>query len=308
MSDTWLVVVNWNNAEDTLGLLSSLQAADLQGTAVLLVDNGSSDGSVERVEALHPWVTTLQTGRNLGFAGGSNRGITFALDKGASVVGVLNNDTTVEPDFWPPLVSLALSGPVAVSPDIRYQTDPAKSWFYGGTARPYEGFPRHLQEPEQPSRGAPQESELVTGCCFVASRETWKAVGLFDERYFLIFEDSDWSMRARSRGTRLMLEPSSRIYHGVSRSFRGSALATSRYYYSRNGLLFARRWLGTRGAVAFAVKTGREALTDLRHAGPQGLRYATLRLMGLGAVTARAYGPAGGLVTLLAGRDAVTRR
>src|SRR4051794_36247953 len=103
----WLVVVNWNGKEDTLALLASLSAAELADTNVLVVDNDSADGSLDAVAAEHPWVRTLQTGSNLGFAGGNNRGIAFAREQGADVIGILNNDTMVQPDFWPPLVEVA---------------------------------------------------------------------------------------------------------------------------------------------------------------------------------------------------------
>jgi GT2 family glycosyltransferase len=251
----WLVILNWNGKDDTLQLLSSLQAAALPDTTVLVVDNGSVDGTLDAVAAEHPWVRTLSTGKNLGYAGGNNRGIQLALACGAEVVGVLNNDTLVAPDFWPPLVAEARSGRVAASPDIRFADQPEVSWFYGAVIDERRALPRHLQPDEQPGRDRVTESALLTGCCIVASADTWTELGLFDERLFLIFEDSDWSMRAKAAGFKLSLVPQSIVEHKVSRSFAAQSGGIGMYYFCRNGILFARSWLGTRATARFFVRT-----------------------------------------------------
>jgi len=253
--NSWLVVLNWNGRSDTLALLESLDEAQLPGTTVLVVDNGSSDGTLDAVEQEHPWVRTLQTGANLGYAGGNNRGIQLALDEGAEVIGVLNNDTLVAPGFWPPLVAAAARRDRAVSPDIRYADRQDQSWYYGAVLDDAQGWPRHLQAAEQPPRDQGCVStEVLTGCCFAAHSEVWRTVGLFDEGMFLIFEDSDWSMRARRFGYQLTLEPASVIHHKVSRSFAAAGNGIGLFYFCRNGLVFARRWLGLRAWWTFMLR------------------------------------------------------
>ena len=81
---------------------------------------------------------------------------------------------------------------------------------------------------------------MLAGCCVTATRETWELVGLLDERYFLNFEDSDWSMRAHAAGVSLVVDTRVRIEHAVSASFRGAYSYLGLYYYARNGLLFGR--------------------------------------------------------------------
>jgi GT2 family glycosyltransferase len=297
MTNAWIVILNWNGREDTLELLHSLREAKLPTTTVLVVDNGSQDGSLAAIKSEHSWVQTLQTGRNLGYAGGNNRGIAYALQHEAEVVGVLNNDTLVSPDFWSPLVHLAEGGAVAVCPDIRYSDSPGQSWFFGGVISRDEGCPRHLRPDEQPARDGHHCSEILTGCCLVASAETWRKVGPFDEHLFLIFEDSDWCMRAKECGITLLLEPASRIDHKVSRSFRGSAAGIGLFYYCRNGLIFAHRWLGPRATLRFLSRTViRESLSELRHEGLGAWCDIAIRVLAAGdAVTGR-RGAAGSFV------------
>lgn len=289
----WLVVLNWNGREDTLALLSDLASANLPDTTLLVVDNGSSDGTLDAVHEGFPDVRTLQTGDNLGYAGGNNRGIELALSEGAQVVGVLNNDTRVPVGFWPPLVAAARSGDVAVSPDIRYAGDVDRSWFFGGRAAAHEGLARHLQPNEQPSRDRQHLTETLTGCCLVATAATWRRVGLFDEGLFLVFEDADWSLRARQRAVTLLLEPASRIEHKVSRSFIGQQDGAGLYYYCRNGAIFASRWLGPAGTVHFVFKVLTDGFREVRRSGASRFRPLAVRVLGLLAAATGQRGPAG---------------
>src|SRR5712691_12351014 len=93
-----VIVLNWNGRADTLGCLESLAVVDYPNWEVLVVDNGSEDGSVGAIHRDYPGITVLETGKNLGFAGGNNRGIEAALTRGAEFILLLNNDTTVAPD------------------------------------------------------------------------------------------------------------------------------------------------------------------------------------------------------------------
>jgi GT2 family glycosyltransferase len=244
--DVWVVVLNYNGREDTLALLATLVG---QPATVLVVDNESSDDSIAAVHAAFPAVRTLATGANLGYSGGNNAGIELAMAHGAEVVVVINNDTLVEMDFLSPLVAAVADGPVAATPDIRYASDRDTSWYRGAVLDRTTARPRHLQPHEQSADRDPIPTGLLTGCCIAASTRTWRAVGLFDDDYFLIFEDSDWSMRAHAAGITTVVVPESRLVHKVSRSFRGSTDAT--YFFTRNGLRFSRRYLGWRGCARF---------------------------------------------------------
>lgn len=236
MTAAAVVILNWNGADDTLECLARLRDATIS-LHLIVVDNGSSDDSVERIEASRLADEVLATGSNLGYAGGNNVGIRHALQSDFEVVGVLNNDTLAEPAM-PATVISALSAERAASPDIRYFDTPAESWFLGGVFE--GGYARHLLPEEQ----RPGPTELLSGCCIFARREVWERVGCFDESMFLTFEDFDWSLRARAVGVELVCIADAILLHKVSRSFRSSTVSArlGAFYFARNGLRLAWRW------------------------------------------------------------------
>lgn len=300
-TSTWLVVLNWNGREDTLELLEGLVA---EPATILVVDNGSYDGTLEAVEQRFPGVPTLQTGTNLGYAGGNNAGIELALAEGADVVGVLNNDTLVEPGFLAPLLAALAAHPrSAVSPDIRYASEPDVSWFRGSFIDEHTGWPQHLPPERQPSvYGGPFTSPVLTGCCIVAGAEVWRSVGTFDDGMFLIFEDSDWSRRAVSQGVELLVVPASRVRHKVSRSFTGASSVLGSYYYARNGATFAWRHLGAVGTLRFAWRA--VLRPDAKRALASSHRTRkVMEVRGLLAAVARRRGPAPRRVVEIASRS-----
>ena len=140
-----VVVLSYHGRDDTLRCVESLVGGSPEAQ-VLVVDNGSDDGVLEAVRERWPQVATLQTGENLGFAGGMNRGLEWALVREASTVTVLNNDTIVPPGTIAALAQRALEG-VAVSPEVRYAAD-GRVWFGGGTVDLQTGLARHLSDTE----------------------------------------------------------------------------------------------------------------------------------------------------------------
>jgi len=245
LPDVAVVVLNWNGADDTLACLESLRASTVS-LHVIVVDNGSTDDSDLRIKASGLADEALQSGSNLGYAGGNNVGLRRALEQGFSFIAVLNNDTLVEPKtFEVILKDAAALRNWAISPEIRYFDRPTEVWFGGGVLD--RGWPRHLQKGELTETVGPFRTvECLTGCCIVAPRATWESVGLFDPSYFLIFEDSDWSMRSRHAGIAMLVDTSSTIRHRVSSSFKsGPSSLLSSFYFIRNGLRFETKYFKT---------------------------------------------------------------
>lgn len=236
-----VVVLSFHGRDDTLACVASLTEGSPEA-AVLVVDNGTFDGTLEAVRDRWPTVDILQTGRNLGFSGGMNAGIRWALERDARSVTVLNNDTTVPAGAIAALAARARAGLVLVSPEVRYATQPDAVWFGGGLVDPATGLPRHLNAAElatiPPDALGLRSSQILAGCCLTASAATWRAVGLFDDRFFLTFEDSELSLRAKGFGVGLVVDTSVVIYHKVSASFVGAYTYLGLFYYVRNGLLF----------------------------------------------------------------------
>lgn len=218
-----IIVLNWNRKDDTLACLESLSAADLGGAAVVVVDNGSHDGTVAAVRERFPTVGIVALPENRGFAGGNNAGMSEALQWGAQAVVLLNNDTRVARDFLPPLIWAANETPKAAAvcssihrldrpemldvayAEVRFRDREAVK-LRGVNALPGQGFERR------------REVEVAVGCSVLITAEALRAVGPFNEAYFAYHEDVDWSLRARRAGFTLLHEPLSRVLHRGSSS------------------------------------------------------------------------------------------
>lgn len=267
-----VVVLNWNGKMDTLRCLASLNRATYPNLEVIVVDNGSTDGSSAAVADAHPEAVLLQLNQNLGYTGGNNAGVDRALKDGADIVGVLNNDTVVDPGFLEPLVECVGHDPMTfASPRIVYLTRPDQTWFSGAYLDSKVGIFYHRDETSltPPERAAEvRHTPALTGCCLLAHRQLWERVGTFDDRYFLIFEDADWCARAIEAGARAVVVTRSTIAHAVSASFEAHTSTVADYYYLRNGLLYIREHSRsrTRASVYLAARVLRGSVRQFLRA------------------------------------------
>lgn len=241
----YIVLLNWNSWKDTAECIESCRNLLYPDFRLLIVDNGSSDGSESILRERFPDIEFIQTGQNLGFAGGNNVGISYALERGADYVWLLNNDTVVEPDALSALVRVAQADKKVgmVGSKIVYHGDPDILWYAGAVLdpeRPYHPYHLGLNDKDRGQYGEISETGYVTGCSLLASREMIELVGLLDDELFLYFEDVDWSARAKTAGWKLMYCPDSLVYHKVSLSIGGAASPTLLYYTSRNRLYFVK--------------------------------------------------------------------
>lgn len=265
------VVLNWNGLEDTTACLASLAEADYPSLEVVVVDNGSTDGSPGLLRQRFPRVALLETGENLGYAGGNNVGLRYALERGADYVLLLNNDTEVAPGFLRRLVEAAEADPRVgvVGPTIYYYDRPDVVWSAGGAIDWRRGRTRMvgLDEPDRGQFGtAPREVDFVSGCAMLVRREAVERVGLLDERFFLYYEEVEWCVRIRRAGFRILHVPGAHIWHKIPSDGR-EASPMVHYYMSRNRLLFLestgagyRAWIHTllmeymRRSIAWTVR------------------------------------------------------
>jgi GT2 family glycosyltransferase len=324
-SRVYVVVLNWNGWRDTVECLESLLRSDHPDFQVVVCDNGSTDGSPERLEAWavgeaveepapeHPlWhlstpritkplrlvaldrraaeegggpaagpasLVLIRVGENLGFAGGNNVGLRYALARGdADFVWLLNNDTVVEADALSQLVSRARDrGADLCGSRLLYHHAPGTVQALGGFAyNPWLGTSRMIGH-GWPAAEADRldveaiESRMfgVQGASVLASRKMLERAGLLSERYFLYFEEQDWAVRARAAGLRVAYAPRSTVYHKEGASTGGNSTRPrsmqSDYYAIRSRLLFTRRfypralpsvYLGLLGTVLNRVRRG----------------------------------------------------
>jgi GT2 family glycosyltransferase len=250
-----IIVLTWNGREDTLACLKSLRGVDYPNWEVLVVDNGSEDGTVDAIHRDHPWVTVIETGRNLGFTGGNNVGIEAALHRGANFLLLLNNDTIVDSNLLRAFVQTAQEHPDAgvFGAKIYYFSDPRRLWFAGARWDPTTVLSfQSVGEGMLDDGGAfdeVQDSVYANGCAMFFRASVVKAVGTLDDRFFILFEEVDWCFRARRAGFRCLFVPGAKVWHKISTTFGGERSIVYEYFEFRNRLLWAERNLALRWQI-----------------------------------------------------------
>ena len=235
------VVLNWNGGDDTLAALESLD-----GVATICVDNGSADGSPERVAARFPAVELIRTGENLGFSGGNNVGIRRALERGADWVLLLNNDAVADAGLPAALARAAEARPDAgVLACKVYFAEPRDVLMYAGgrvnLRLGYWGRQEGFGERDDGRFDALRDVDRATGAAMAVSRPALERAGLLDEALFAYAEDADWCIRIRKAGYAVVFVPDAKVWHVGSASTGGLASPTSLYYETRNMIVVAER-------------------------------------------------------------------
>ena len=234
------VVVNWNRGEDTLECLRSLEQQTYPRIRIIVVDNGSEDGSPESIQRNFPGVELIRLPRNTGFAGGFNRGIERALSQGGDCVLILNNDTVSDRQMVEKLVGNLQTGAGIAFPKIYYYHDPLRIWSVGAQ-RQFLTLEMTDKATGQLDRGQwdeVRERDYVTGCALLVQREVFEKVGLFDERYFAYYEDMDFSFRVRKAGFRMRLVPKALLWHKVALTSGGLDSPLERYLMAKGSVQF----------------------------------------------------------------------
>lgn len=238
-----ILILNWNGKHDTLACLNSIQRLSYPQVEVIVIDNGSSDDSVESIKTQFPRYTLLSTGVNLGFAEGNNVGIRLALEGGADYVLLLNNDTVVAPDLLEQFMQTALLHPHAgiFGAKIFLFESPDTLDHLGGMWNRKQGVFELIGLREKGDLwDSSQEIDYACGACLMIKRAVLEKVGLLEPRFFLIWEESDLCFRARRAGFLTITAPRAHIWHKVSASFVGGK-PHSTYFWWRNRLLWIER-------------------------------------------------------------------
>ena len=236
MPNTWVVLVNFNGTADTRACVRSLAG---QPASVVLVDNASAPDPTAQLREEFPGIHFVRSEVNGGWAGGNNLGLRFALDRGADLVVLLNNDTTVSPDLIARLVAAAEAYPEfgIIGPVIRFM-DPPCEVQTDGVAFNRPDRPGFFQRSPVPldSREIPQVSEvdIVNGCCLMVRREVVERIGLIDEDFFLIHEESDFCLRSQRAGFRNGVLAEALVWHKGSSTFKREGKRLQRYFDARN--------------------------------------------------------------------------
>ncbi len=269
-----VVLLNWNSADETVAAVHAVLASTYPNFSVLVLDNGSTDGSPERLQTLaSPSVELLLLPENTGYTGGCNRGLQLALDRGFDFVWLLNNDTVTPPETLASLVNLAQSDPklALVSPQILSLQEPEKAINLGGIFTldpPVFQTTNLLQTALDQARNSP-EKVIVLGTALLIRSAVLRKIGLLDDRFFAYWEDSDLAVRSLHAGLRNALDFNSAVLHSNKNSVPDpNTIAPHFWYYmARNETVFWRKHLGLRlrllKALFWALKLNRVYLRML---------------------------------------------
>jgi len=242
-----VIILTWNRVDDIVMCLESFSCLEYHNYEAIVVDNASLDTTVETVRARFPWATLIVNDDNLGYVGGNNVGIKYALERQFDYVFILNSDTKVTPTLLSELIRVMQGDPriaIAGAKNL-YLQNPRYSWGKYGVlnwgpmlARTHGRFILDYPEPVPV-----QDVDWVIGNGCVMRREALERVGIFDEAFFQVHEDIDWCVRARAAGYRVVYVDTAAIHHkGASSADLSKPIVFSYgYFLGRNAILFARK-------------------------------------------------------------------
>jgi GT2 family glycosyltransferase len=239
----YAVTVNWNRSSDTLDCLASLSHSTYNNLRILVVDNGSTDGSPELISSEFPMIEQIHNTENLGFARGYNLGMKHALNAGADFIFIINNDATVAPETISNLIQY--SGPKTgiIAPLINYADHPNLIWSSGGLTNSWnlEKHDPYYEITDQGNWEPVLTRDFVTGCAMLFPKNTLSQVGYFDENFHLYYEDMDLCFRVRKAGLDIIVVPKAKAWHKVATSSGGIDTPNERYWMGRSSVRFFRK-------------------------------------------------------------------
>lgn len=265
MKKVSIVILNYNGRQILKQTLDSLIKNISPAVEIIVVDNNSSDGSVEYLKSLKR-IKTIFSKENLGFTGGNNLGIDYALKGGADYLLLLNNDVLIKDNFIKPMVDfmaqnkkVGILGPkIYFASGFEFHQDRYSEkekgkviWYAGGKIDWANILASHRGVDEVDSGQYDQEGEtdFVSGCCFLVRKEVFKEIGLLDNKYFLYYEDADFCLRAKKKGWQVFYFPKAKIWH-LNAGSSGCGGELQDYFTTRNRLLFGFRWASLRSKIA----------------------------------------------------------
>jgi GT2 family glycosyltransferase len=301
MKTIGLVTINYNSEKETHACLVSLQKMKVPEGFTLqitVVDNASTTPFTLSFSEKKNWVTLLRSEKNLGFTGGNNIGIQSVLAKGCEYILLLNNDTIVDENLLINLLGYLQSDEKigGVVPKIyfakghefhkeKYKKEDLGNvfWYAGGMVDYANVFTRHrgVDEVDHGQYNTPEKVDFATGCCLLLKREVLEKVGVFDNNYFLYFEDGDLSQRIRKAGYTLWYVPSAIVWH-VNAASSGSGSTLHDYYLTRNRMYFGMKYAPFRAKIAL-IRESMRLLVGGREWQKKGIRDFYLGKMGKGS-------------------------
>lgn len=248
-----IILVNFNGLKDTIECVKSIKKSTYKNYQIIIVENGSNDSeNMKNSEYLNENALILYSKNNLGFSGGNNLGIDYALKKSFEYVLLLNNDTVVDPDFLKYLIEASIVYEAGiVTGDIYFYHNKNRLWYSAGEYNWKTG--RTIMCGNKKESRIPNEVNFATGCLMLISRKTLEVCGKLSDDYFLYSEDTDFCCNALKNSEKIIWTPKSKIYHKVSASTKENS-PFQEYYLIRNNLIMTKKF-GTNKLLAYADRT-----------------------------------------------------
>lgn len=253
----FIIILNWNRFKDIAECLESVRKTDYPNYDIIVVDNASVDGSVEKVKELFPEIILIKNNENLGFAGGNNVGMKYAINNGADYVWLLNNDTVVTKDT---LTNLILTGERIpdvglLSPMIYDSIRKDVVQYYGSLLDRRKFVQKKINDIKRFSLLDRNDSYLW-GTALLIKRKVIEAIGYLNEDLFAYWEDADYSIRALKTGFYNKIEPKAIIFHRHHAGDNGDRQMPFHYYYymKRNEYIFWKSQLSGFRRIKFLQK------------------------------------------------------
>ncbi len=264
-----IITVNYNTDNETKSLLKSLERIEKKDIEmnIIIVDNGSK--SLFKLDSQNKKdnTTVHRSEKNLGFAGGYNFGIKKALKNQSDYILIINNDTLVYTDMLKNLISAIEKGPeiVAAVPRIyfarghefhkgKYKSNELGKviWYAGGYTdwNNIKSIHRGMDEVDHGQYNQTEPTEFATGCCILFKKEILENVGMFNEKYFLYYEDADLSERIKRAGYKILYVPDAKLIHINAASSGGPGNNLHDYFLTRNQMLFGMTYAPIRSKLA----------------------------------------------------------
>lgn len=275
-----IIILTTNALAMTKEQLKDIEKVEVKGIECecLVVDNGSGDGTEEAIKNYklpNMDYKFIQSGANLGFAGGNNVGIKDAIRRGFDYIILMNNDLILPSNIVTKLVDFMDKNPdVGVASPKMYfargyefhkdrykESEKGKViWYAGGIIDKNNVYSVHrgVDEVDHGQYDETCDTDFANGATIIVRREVFKKVGLLDASFFLYWEDADFSERVKRSGYRVVYYPGTWMWHKVSASTGGSGSPTNDYFLTRNRFYFAKRYLNFRTKFAVLRDTFRQ--------------------------------------------------
>lgn len=241
----FVITLNWNRKDDTIECIDSLKKLNYPNFQIVVVDNGSVDGSVAAIRAQFPDITIIENRRNLGYAEGFNAGLKYAYEHRADYFLILNNDTVIDSHALTQLVKVAEQDSQVgfVSGKVYFYNEPNRLQTVGKNTHPVYIIGSDIggKEIDVGQYDEIRERDFVDDVFLLVRRCAYEQVGGYDPTFFLMYEEADWCARVRRVGFKIMYAPRSKIWHKGNLWTSTGISTTHLFYLARNQIPFVWR-------------------------------------------------------------------